>query len=70
MSGEAHGVDAILQGSETLHCCGVKIELEHVVFGYQDVALQLCYIGERGDKILGEHLTTACLVDMLNTFFV
>jgi len=85
MSGEAHGVDAILKRSETLHCYEVKIELEHVVFGYQDVALHLHNTGKRGDKILDEHLTTICSlrgskirrldtfisdVEMLNSFFV
>jgi uncharacterized protein len=60
MSGEAHGVDAILKRSEILHQYEVKIELEHVVFGSQDVALHLHNTGKRGDKILDEHLTTVC----------
>ena len=85
MSGEAHGVDAILKRSETLHRYEVKIELEHVVFGYQDVALHLHNTGKRGGKILDEHLTTVCSlrgnkirrldtfisdVQMLNAYFV
>ena len=85
MSGEAHGVDAILKRSETLHRYEVKIELEHVVFGYQDVALHLHNTGKRGDKVLDEHLTTVCSirgkkirrldtfisdVEMLDAFFV
>jgi len=85
MSGEAHGVDAILKRSETLHRYEVKIELEHVVFGYQDVALHLHNTGKRGDKILDEYLTTVCSlrgnkirrldtfisdVQMLNAYFV
>ena len=85
MSGEAHGVDAILKRSETLHCYGVKIEVEHVVYGFQDVALHLHNTGKQGDKVLDEHLTTVCWlrenkihrldtfisdVGMLNSFFV
>lgn len=85
MSGEARGVDAILQRSETLHHYEVKIELEHVVFGYEDVALHLHNSGKHGDKILDEHLTTVCSlrgnkirrldtfisdIDMLIVFFV
>jgi ketosteroid isomerase-like protein len=85
MSGEAHGVDAILKRSETLHRYEVKIELEDVVFGYQDVALHLHNTAKRGDQILDEHLTTVCSlrgnkirrldtfvsdVEMLNAFFV
>jgi uncharacterized protein len=85
MSGEAHGVDAILKRSETLHRYEVKIELEHVVFGYQDVALHLHNTAKRGEQILDERLTTVCSlrgnkirrldtfisdVEMLNAFFV
>jgi uncharacterized protein len=85
MSGEAHGVDAILERSETLHRYEAKIELEYVVFGYQDAALHLHNTGKRGDKILDEHLTTVCSlrgnkirrldtfisdVQMLNAYFV
>jgi len=84
MSGEAHGVDAILKRSEILHRHEVKIELEHIVFGYQDVALHLHNTAKRGDQILDEHLTTVCSlrgnkirrldtfisdVEMLNAFF-
>jgi hypothetical protein len=41
MSGEAHGVPAILKRAETLGAYGVRIEIEHLVYGYQDVALHL-----------------------------
>jgi hypothetical protein len=85
MSGEALGVDAILKRSEPLHRYGVKIEIEHVVYGFQDVALHLHNTGIQGDKVLDEHLTAVCRlhenkihrldtfisdVDMLNSFFV
>jgi uncharacterized protein len=71
--------------SEILHRYEVEIELEHVAFGYQDVALHLHDTGKRGDKILDEYLTTVCSlrankirrldtsisqVEMLNAFFV
>ena len=63
----------------------MKIELEHVVFGCQDVALHLHNTAKRGDQILNEHLTTVYSlrgskirrldtfisdVEMLNAFFV
>jgi hypothetical protein len=85
MSGEAHGVDAIMKRSEILQRYGVKVEIERVVFGFKDVALHLHNTGKLGDKILDEYLTTACLlrenkihrldtfisdVEMLNAFFV
>ena len=85
MSGEAHGVAAILKRAETLGGYGVKIEIEHVIYGYQDVALHLHNTGKRGELILDEYLTTVCRlrenmiyrletfisdVPMLNAFFV
>ena len=85
MSGEAHGVAAILKRAETLHRYGVKIEIEHIVYGFQDVALHLHNTGERGGRVLDEHLTTVCRlrgnkiyrldtfisnIPMLNSYFV
>jgi uncharacterized protein len=84
MSGEASGVAGILKRAETLRGSGVKIEIEHVVFGLQDVALHLHNTGRRGTRVLDEHLTTVCRlrgskiyrletfisdVPMLNAFF-
>ena len=56
MSGEAHGVEAILKRAEILNHYGVKVEIEHVVYGFKDVALHLHNTGKHGDKILDEHL--------------
>lgn len=85
MSGEARGVDAILKRSEILHSYGIKIEIEHVVYGFRDVALHLHNTGKRDGRTLDEHLTTVCHLDgdkirrldtfisdvgMLNAFFV
>jgi uncharacterized protein len=58
MSGEAHGVEAILKRANTLHGFNVNIEIEHVVYGLQDVALHLHNTGRYGGKVLDEHLTT------------
>ena len=84
MSGEACGVDAILKRSEILRGYGVKIEIEHVVYGFRDVALHLHNTGQKNGRILDEHLTTVCHLDgdkirrldtfisdveMLNAFF-
>lgn len=85
VSGEAHGTAAILKRAETLRAYGVKIEIEHIVFGFQDVALHLHNTGKRNGLVLNEHLTTVCRlrgnkicrldtfisdVPMLNVFFV
>jgi uncharacterized protein len=85
MSGEAHGVDGIMARSRTLQQYGVKLEVEHVIYGYRGVAVQLHNTGKQGDRVLDEHLTTVCTlrggkierldtfisdVPMLNAFFV
>lgn len=85
MSGEARGVPAILNRADTLRGYGVKIEIEHVVYGLEDVALHLHNTGKRAGRVLDEHLTTVCRlrgdkiyrldtfisdVPMLNVFFV
>ena len=85
MSGEVHGVDGILKRSETIQRYGVNIEVEHVLFGYRDVALRAHNTGKRGDKVLDEYLATVLRlrenkicridtflsdVDMVNAFFV
>src|SRR4029077_3084817 len=41
MSGEAHGVEAVLKRAETMHRHGVNVGIEHVVFGLKDVAQHL-----------------------------
>ena len=84
MSGEAHGVTAILKRAETLRTYGVKIEIEYIVYGFQDVALHLHNTGKLDGRVLDEHLTTVCRlrgnkiyrldtfisdVPMLNAFF-
>lgn len=58
MSGEAHGVEAILKRANTLQGFNVNLEIEHVVFGLHDVALHLHNTGRYGGKVLDEHLTT------------
>jgi uncharacterized protein len=63
MSGEAHGVEAILTRANTLHGFNVNIEIEHVVYGLQDVALHLHNTGRYAGKVLDEHLTTVIHLD-------
>jgi uncharacterized protein len=63
MSGEAHGVEAILKRANTLHGFNVNIEIERVVYGLQDVALHLHNTGRYGGKVLDEHLTTVIHLD-------
>ena len=85
MSGEAHGVEAILKRAATLARFKVKIELKHVVFGLRDVAVLLHNAGNVDGRVLDEHLTALIHLDagkiqrldtfisdvgMLNAYFV
>ena len=85
MSGEAHGVAAILKRAETFREYNVSIAILYVLYGYRDVALSLHNIGEANGKTLDEHLTTVLHlqgdkihrintyisdVDMLNRYFI
>ena len=63
ISGEAKGVEAILKRASTLHGFNVKIEIERVVYGLQDVALHLHNTGTYAGKVLDEHLTTVIHLD-------
>jgi uncharacterized protein len=63
MSGEAHGVDAILKRSEILGRYGVSIAVDHVLYGFKDVALSLHNTGQLNGNILDEHLTSVLLLE-------
>jgi hypothetical protein len=84
MSGEAHGAEAILKRAEIMQPYEVKVEIEHLVYGFKDVGQHLHNTGKHGDKVLDEHLTNVYVlrgnkicridtfisnVDMLNAFF-
>ncbi|WP_158790346.1 nuclear transport factor 2 family protein [Granulicella sp. L60] len=84
ISGEAYGVDAILERANTLQAFEVNVRLEHVVFGYKDVGLILHNTGTKNGRVLDMHLTTVMLlrdgkiqrlntllhdVPMVNTYF-
>jgi ketosteroid isomerase-like protein len=73
MSGEAHGVDAILARSANFKRFNVTIQIEHVVYGLKDVALHLHNTGTHEGNVLDERLTTVCRlrgkkIERLDTF--
>jgi hypothetical protein len=85
MSGQAFGVEGILARAEVIKRFGVKTKLEHIVYGYEDVAIRLHNTGERTGLILDEYLATVLRlrdgriyridsfvsdVGMVNSFFV
>jgi uncharacterized protein len=85
ISGEAHGVDAVIRRSQLIVSYGLTLTLKHILIGQHGVALSLNNTARRGDRQLDEHLATVfslregkiCAistylsdVEMLNAFFV
>jgi ketosteroid isomerase-like protein len=85
ISGEAHGIDAVIRRSQLIVSYGLTLTLKHILIGQHGVALSLNNTARRGDLQLDEHLATVfslregkiCAistylsdVEMLNAFFV
>jgi hypothetical protein len=85
ISGQAVGVDAVLQRAQTIVGYGLDFALKHVLYGVDGVTLSLNNTAKRGALVLDEHLATVCTirhgkivridtylsdVDMANAFFV
>jgi ketosteroid isomerase-like protein len=60
VSGIAKGVEGILKRARTIVDYGANVEIQHVVVGYEGVALLLHNTGKRNGRILDEYLTTVC----------
>jgi ketosteroid isomerase-like protein len=56
ISGEARGVDGIMQRARTIASYGVKVEVLRAVYGFSGVAMISHNTGKKGDRILDEHL--------------
>jgi hypothetical protein len=63
VSGEALGVIGILDRASHFAAYALNIEILHVVFGYEGVALLLHNTGKREGRILDEYLTTVCQLE-------
>jgi uncharacterized protein len=85
ISGEAQGVDEVIQRAQLIVGYGLTFTLKHILIGRHGVALSLNNTARRGDLILDEHLATVMTlrdgkisaidtylsdIDMLNAFFV
>ncbi len=85
ISGEAHGIDAVIKRSQLIVSYKLDFGLKNILFGQHGVALSLNNTARRGDLVLDEHLATVCSVrdgkitridtylsnvDMVNTFFI
>ena len=84
ISGEAIGVEAVIEKAKRIVSFGVNFQLHHVLYGLNDVALSLHNQAKRGTLILDEKVATVCTiknrkitaintflsdVDMVNNFF-
>jgi ketosteroid isomerase-like protein len=56
ISGEAHGVDAIMKRAHTIASYKVKVEIVRTVYGFSGVSVILHNTGEKDGKVLDEHL--------------
>jgi uncharacterized protein len=85
VSGIAKGVEGILKRAHYIVEYGANVEIQHVVLGYEGVALLLHNTGKRNGQILDEYLTTVCTlrdgkiarldtyisdIEMVNSYFV
>jgi ketosteroid isomerase-like protein len=60
ISGEAHGVDAVIARCQLITSYGLNFGLKHVLYGQFGFALSLHNTAKRGDLVLDEHLATVC----------
>ena len=85
ISGEARGLDAVIERAQRIVSYRLNFELKHMLFGREGFALALHNTAERNGLWLDEHLATVCRmnghrisgittylsdVDMMNAFFV
>jgi ketosteroid isomerase-like protein len=60
ISGEAHGVDAVIVRCQLITSYGLNFGLKHVLYGQFGFALSLNNTAQRGALALDEHLATVC----------
>ncbi len=85
ISGEARGVEAVIQRSQTIVGYGINFTLKHILIGRHGMALSLHNTAKRGDLALDEHLATVFTlrggkiaaintylsdIEMVNHFFI
>jgi ketosteroid isomerase-like protein len=60
LSGPAVGADAVIKRATQLRDFGVMLELKHILYGLNSVAISLHNTATRGDLILDEHVAIVC----------
>lgn len=62
ISGEAIGIDAVIERAQLIVSFGVSLQLNHVLYGMFGFALSVHNQAIRGDIQLDEHLATVCVL--------
>jgi len=57
ISGDARGIDAVIERSKRIVSYGLGFKLDHLLTGLQGTALALHNSGTRGELVLDEYLT-------------
>lgn len=60
ISGQAHGVDAVIARCQIITSYGLNFDLKHVLYGQFGFALSLNNTAKRDGLVLDEHLATVC----------
>lgn len=60
ISGEAHGVEAVISRCQLITSYGLNFARKHVLYRQFGFALSLNNTAKRGDPVLDEHLATVC----------
>ncbi|HEX8021232.1 hypothetical protein [Mucilaginibacter sp.] len=60
LSGPAVGADAVIKRANQLRDFGVMVQLNHILYGLDSVALSLHNTASRGDLILDEQVAIVC----------
>lgn len=59
ISGEAHGVDGIMERAHVIASYGVKVETIRALFGFNGVTMLLHNTGAASGRVLDEHVAAA-----------
>ena len=60
LSGEAAGVDAVINRAKQLRNFGVMVQINHILTGFNGLAISLHNTGARGNLILDEQVAIVC----------
>jgi uncharacterized protein len=62
LSGNAVGVDGVITKAKLITSFSLNIQLNHILYGTDNVAISLHNQGNRDGKILNEYLVSVCIL--------